>query len=1166
MEKEYVMSLRNVWRYSALALACLGWALCIPTEAEESYSFVLKWGKSGSGDGEFNQPRGIAADLTGSIYVADTNSHRIQKFDSMGKFLGKWGSQGAGNGQFSVPQGVAVDVSKNLIYVLDSGNFRVQKFDPSGKFLAKWGSEGTGDGQFGRSPFGGGPCGIAVSWWGEVFVADTWNSRIQVFDGDGKFLRKWGSEGQGDGQFEEPRGIVADSEEIVYVAEWSNHRVQKFDYWGSFRDKWGQSGIGDGYFNSPSAVALYPGSLSSMNKEVFVVDTYNHRVQKFDHWGDFLTKWGSRGDDDGEFYIPGGVAVDSAGNVYVADTQNHRIQKFRPDYRARGIVGPPDSPTIEWNSAVGREYRIWVSSDLLNWTTASRQNGWGVGFNYWTDDGNHPLGPPSGQQRRFYRVQEETASGYWFLILTPAEFQNALLPLLAHKNATGMRTMLETLESIYADPAYSGGRDPQEKIKLAIAEMYQRYLIQAVMLVGDVDKFPVRYTRNWDANIWGHSFCPSDLYYADLYDYQDNDPWDRDTGGFDDWDSNHNNLFAELGPQEGWTDNWEELNPDKVDFKPDVAVGRIPASTTQEVATMVRKIIAYETGASQDWAKRLMLVTGNWGNPDPIADGIANTMAGIGYTSAKHYWTTDWTTYPNIDDRANLLKAEMNSGCGFVAYLGHGAGGTIGSRGGNGGAWAGWYDYLDIPMLSNAGKPPVILAAACGTAAFHFPDWPYLDKSGNEIGCHAEEDDAFKRDATFRKKPNPVVPSLIGFESYNYPNSFISRQDSDLYIVEGGPDVFQIAAPEHDPALYWRSLRSHNFPDRYIRHSFFRGQLTQIASDTDKQDATFRIVPGLADATIAATYQYVSFESWNYPGWYLKEDNAELTLSPRKTCDDEFDRSATFKHVAGLADGSAASFEAYTKPGHFIRHWNFVLLVEPGSGSLFEQDATFRLVASQYDPTPHYCSLQLGFTNTFVLRKELDTDTVATVGPVSSLDDEMAATFRLVPGLADPVKSDLVSFEALLPEKQGGVYRLRSFPEHYLRHESFRIKLHERRPANLRDYPEPAALQPPAYDLDCMAEHFLVKRDVGGIAYIGCTTGAQSDSMNMVQYFFDEVASWYPTGIPLGECWKFAVIRFIGEDFPRIEGLWGGWECGALLQHMHKMMLFGDPSLQMRGL
>jgi hypothetical protein len=89
-----------------------------------------------------------------------------------------------------------------------------------------------------------------------------------------------------------------------------------------FITKWGSRGSNDGQFNFPQGVA------TDSAGNVYVTDTSNHRIQKFDAQGNFLTKWGSRGSNDGQFYYPQGVATDSAGNVYVADTSNHRIQKF----------------------------------------------------------------------------------------------------------------------------------------------------------------------------------------------------------------------------------------------------------------------------------------------------------------------------------------------------------------------------------------------------------------------------------------------------------------------------------------------------------------------------------------------------------------------------------------------------------------------------------------------------------------------------------------------------------------------------------------------------------------------------------------------------------------------------------------------------------------------
>ena len=98
--------------------------------ADAQVYFGFKFGTYGSGDGQFNYPKGVAVDSTGHIYVADTNNHRIQVFDSSGYFLFEVGTYGTGNGQFDRPTGVTVD-STGKIYVSDSGNIRIQVFSAS---------------------------------------------------------------------------------------------------------------------------------------------------------------------------------------------------------------------------------------------------------------------------------------------------------------------------------------------------------------------------------------------------------------------------------------------------------------------------------------------------------------------------------------------------------------------------------------------------------------------------------------------------------------------------------------------------------------------------------------------------------------------------------------------------------------------------------------------------------------------------------------------------------------------------------------------------------------------------------------------------------------------------------------------------------------------------
>jgi|GEM_PF-1380669 len=137
------------------------------------------------------------------------------------------------------------------------------------------------------------------------------------------------------------------------------------------------------------------------------------------------------------------------------------------------------------------------------------------------------------------------------------------------------------------------------------------------------------------------------------------------------------------------------------------------------------------------------------------------------------------------------------------------------------------------------------------------------------------------------------------------------------------------------------SLQSYNYPDRFIRHKEFLGELTVITSDLDKKGATFKIVPGLADNT------QISFESIDYPGYYLRHENFRLNL--HKSSDDQlFKEDATFKKVPGLADNAWASFESYNFPGHYIRHRDYHMYLEEGSDDLFKADVTFKIAAPQW--------------------------------------------------------------------------------------------------------------------------------------------------------------------------------------------------------------------------
>ena len=282
--------------------------------------FVTKWGSYGYGDGQFSEPYSIAVDRNGYVYVVEKGNARIQKFTLDGQFVAKWGGWGNGDGQFDNPYGIAID-RNGYVYVGDTGNARIQKFTSNGQFVTKWGSSGSGDGQF-NSPYG--PEGIAIDSSGHVYVADAGNCRIQKFTANGKFITKWGSEGNGDSQFIWPYGISIDRSGDIYVTDYV--WVKKFTSNGQFIVKWGRDwGSGNGEFIYPRGIAV------DSSGYVYIADSGNARIQKFTSDGQFVTKWGSGGTGAGQFVGPKGITVDSSGYIYVTEMGNDRIQKFTSD-------------------------------------------------------------------------------------------------------------------------------------------------------------------------------------------------------------------------------------------------------------------------------------------------------------------------------------------------------------------------------------------------------------------------------------------------------------------------------------------------------------------------------------------------------------------------------------------------------------------------------------------------------------------------------------------------------------------------------------------------------------------------------------------------------------------------------------------------------------------
>ena len=322
----------NTFRITSIFLAILFLGLMsVSITYAESYKFVTKWGSQGNGAGQLYCPSSIDATPSGYVYVADTFNHRVQEFDSNGKFINQWSAPPKG-----YPPSAAVDSSGN-VYVVGSRDNCIVKYDKDGNVIVQWGSEGSGNGQFER------PSGIAISSSGNVYIVDEGNNRIEEFDSNGNYLNQWGKKGISNGQFWDPEGATVDSQGNVYVADTGNTCIKKFNSNGTYLMQLGSSGNNNGQFNNAMGVAV------DSSGNIYVADTNNNRIQKFDSQGNYITHWGSRGTDDGQFEYPNDVAVDSSSNVYVVDTNNNRIQKFAP-------VNPPVLPVANFSSNVTKGY------------------------------------------------------------------------------------------------------------------------------------------------------------------------------------------------------------------------------------------------------------------------------------------------------------------------------------------------------------------------------------------------------------------------------------------------------------------------------------------------------------------------------------------------------------------------------------------------------------------------------------------------------------------------------------------------------------------------------------------------------------------------------------------------------------------------------------------
>jgi len=288
-------------------------------------------GQAGSNPGEFDSPRSIAFAQDGSFYVADSKNHRIQHFDTNGVFSSEWGGFGstseqavAAPGTFNEPWGIAV-APDGTVWVADTWNHRIQHFTADGEFINTFGHFATG---YEADTFYG-PRAIAIDDQGRIYLVDTGNKRVAVLDEAGNLLGQFGGTDIGLDQLNEPVGIALDDQGLIYVSDTWNQRVAVFQDAGDGEFRAIREWLIDGWWSE--SLENKPYIAISPSGQVCVSDPEGYRILCFGLEGNFLLGWGDFGYDFGTFNLPTGLAFSPDGYLWVSDSVNNRVMRFEPD-------------------------------------------------------------------------------------------------------------------------------------------------------------------------------------------------------------------------------------------------------------------------------------------------------------------------------------------------------------------------------------------------------------------------------------------------------------------------------------------------------------------------------------------------------------------------------------------------------------------------------------------------------------------------------------------------------------------------------------------------------------------------------------------------------------------------------------------------------------------
>lgn len=301
---------------SAIRFVLLSALVSAPASPARAYDMIKFLGDIRA---DFSQRIIAVASAGERVYAIDEKSGKLHIFDEGGALI----RSAAGPGFLSGPRGLAVGPDGS-VFVADTKGNRVQVFDGEGKFLRTIGSRGSDPGELSR------PVSVAVGTDGRVYVSDTGNHRIQVFSAEGVFLFGFGGKGEAQGMFREPGRIEVDPADHIYVLDSGNDRLQKFK-----EDTTPAASMG--LYGQDFAVDRYG--------FIYMLDRKRSKVKELSPKGLVLGNIGTTGSGRGQFKDPRGISVGPEGELLIADTKNDRIQRIEVQNKLKEIPIQPSLRT-----------------------------------------------------------------------------------------------------------------------------------------------------------------------------------------------------------------------------------------------------------------------------------------------------------------------------------------------------------------------------------------------------------------------------------------------------------------------------------------------------------------------------------------------------------------------------------------------------------------------------------------------------------------------------------------------------------------------------------------------------------------------------------------------------------------------------------------------------